>query len=145
MVETKKISELPLLEQVTEQTCLLVEQDGMAYRLPVGVLGEYLGATEPSEPVEGTFTFNIYYGDNIENIFGTYTAVEGMAWADWVESEYNTDGISVQEVDEKVLVFMPNGSTIDYGNSVDASGNINHIGSTRGGEAISPDLYYFYK
>lgn len=142
MTNTKKISELSVLEQVTEQTYLLVEQDGVACRLPISVLGEYLGTVEPAAK---EFTFNIYRGDNIEDIFGTYTAVEGMAWADWVESEYNTDGIYIQEVDEKVCVLMPNGLITEYGNSVDASGNINHIDLARGGEAISPDLYYFYK
>lgn len=98
MVETKKISELSVLEQVTDQTYLLVEQDGETCRLPISVLSEHLGTTGGNE--EGgliTFTIDDAYGQ-VE-----YQAVKGMTWREWVDSEYNT----TNDVDENGDCMRP--------------------------------------
>lgn len=92
-MNTKKISELIALEQVTEQTYLLVEQDGKACRLPLSVLSEYLGTTGDED---GLITFTI---DGNE-----YQAEEGMTWEEWVDSEYNTDGWYYKEYSDGYLV-----------------------------------------
>lgn len=85
-MNTKKISELIALEQVTEQTYLLVEQDGKACRLPISVLSEYLGTTGGNDSPEEDGLITFYLDDK------AYKATEGMTFGDWVESEYNTDG-----------------------------------------------------
>ena len=155
MVETKKISQLSALEQVTEQTCLLVEQEGKAYRLPMGVLSAYLGT--PAEPQE--FTFKVYGNADTDNVLNTYKALPGMTWGEWINSAYNTDGWYMQspEEDRPELVFIPEkllGFNVDvlYGQTVVDEGKpgepdylIDVIGSVSSTDVISPDLYYTYK
>ena len=139
MVETKKISQLSALEQITEQTCLLVEQEGKAYRLPVDVLREYLGTT--TEPTGGEFTFTVYKFADPNDVHGTYTAVEGMTWAQFIESEYNTDGAfrvtSMQGMPDYVQI---------------GDGRYNYdllrtedLISVSPDYVISPDIFYTYK
>lgn len=93
-MNTKKISELTALEQVTEQTYLLVEKDGKACRLPISVLSEYLGTTGGNDSPEEDGLITFYLDGK------AYKATEGMTFGDWVESVYNTDGYYHIEVSE---------------------------------------------
>lgn len=139
MTETKKISELSVLEQVTEQTYLLVEQDGKACRLPVSVLSEYFG--NPKE-----FTFTIYEWFTTEKVLGTYTAVEGMTWEQWVESDYNTEGGYIDEDHGWVYPTSKKSYDMWYATELDKDGVAFGDGmSVMSDHVISPDLYYGYK
>ena len=62
--------------------------------------------TEPSDPDTGdgeeatTITFDIKDGDS-EDVF-TLQANEGMTWTEWVDSEYNTLGLYVEDNSVKI-------------------------------------------
>ena len=62
--------------------------------------------TEPSDPDTGdgeeatTITFDIKDGDS-EDVF-TLQANEGMTWTEWVDSEYNTLGLYVEDNSIKI-------------------------------------------
>ena len=146
MVETKKISELSVLEQVTEQTYLLVEQEGKACRLPIGVLSEYLGTT--TEPAAKEFTFKILNYDTDATVLREYKALFDMTWAEWVGSEYNTDDLYL--VENKILIpaavtGVPVDAEISWGDSIGTSGFVNIAGKVCGTDVISPDKHYTYR
>lgn len=102
-----------------------------------------------TKPKVAKFTFNIYYGD-VNSVVGTYTAVEGMSWAEWIDSEYNTDGLYVYDDGDHIMVYLPSsliGFNIDvaFCTSPDDDGSLPFVGSVKLDHTISPDLYYGYR
>jgi hypothetical protein len=73
------------------------------------------GGNTPSESTLITFYITHYNGSNLE-----YQAEEGMTWAEWCESEYNTDGYTYEEADVSTIdgyVYIVDGPfecTISY-------------------------------
>lgn len=68
MANLKYISELPVLEQTTEQTYLLVEQDGVANRIPASAVGT--NDNMPFKKIVGTNENPVVLRNLTEN--GTY-------------------------------------------------------------------------
>lgn len=73
-------------------------------------------ATMPADALFGTwsgrFNYNVEFDDGIELISFTsmgkeYQAEDGMTWAEWIESEYNTDGFTIKTNN---MVYHPNSS-----------------------------------
>lgn len=53
-----------------------------------------------------------------------YTAEEGMTWEEWIDSEYNTSNLYIDEIDEILYVLTPDGlyiTTRSTGSSVRSS------------------------
>lgn len=51
--------------------------------------------------------------------FTEYTAIEGMTWGEWVDSEYNTSDLHIVEMDEMLYILTSNNLSIT--NSVGSS------------------------
>lgn len=90
-----------------------VEQTELANVIEDGVRYKNGGEIESTRPNLISFTAALSFGSEV----ATYQAEEGMTWAQWVASSYNTDGFYVKDSDNYVYtpsnfyVYDSNGKT----------------------------------
>ena len=98
----------------TDKKGLLIGQKGSA-------LAEVITLGEGLKIEDGKLELNIpIYGGEMGDVDSirftiegvTYTAKDGWTWADWIESEYNTDGYYIGEYD---YIYSADGSSVQDG------------------------------